>query len=230
MFVAIEGIDASGKNTQSKLLANTLDAKLCSFPDYDTRSGQVVDAHLKQEWRAVVGHPEHAIARTPDGAPIEMPVNGRGVWADEKYLDAFVFQALQLMNRMEHACDIHEAIHKNGQSIVSDRYTASAMVYGGQDGLDMDYLIDIHRYLPQPDVWVLVDIDVETSIQRRPERRDRYESNMEFLEKVADGYRRLFTEMAAREGPKWQAVDGRRSVGDVHLAILEAIDSCGPMR
>jgi len=142
-------------------------------------------------------------------------------WQPYEALDAFVFQAVQIMNRMEHAAEMYERLYKHGENIVADRYTASAMVYGGMDGLDQQYLVDIHRYLPQPDLWVLVDIDVETSIQRRPERRDRYEQDKDYMERVAVAYRQLWTTMVATEGDKWVAIDGRRPVGDVHKEIAE---------
>jgi thymidylate kinase len=49
-FVAIEAMDAAGKQTQSKLLAEKLGALLISFPRYGTAIGQAIRAHLEQRW------------------------------------------------------------------------------------------------------------------------------------------------------------------------------------
>lgn len=212
-FVALEGIDASGKNTQARLLARRLEAELFSFPDYNTDSGVIIEGHLKQKWKAVIW----------DG-DLEQD------WADSPGLNAFVFQALQLMNRMEHATRLAEVLYKEQRPVVADRYTASGMVYGGMDGLDSAYLYNIHRFLPQPTLWVLIDIDPEQSVQRRPERRDRYESNIEYMGRVAEGYRALWSQRAAIDGEqKWVRLDGRRPVGDIHKDILEALERCGRM-
>jgi thymidylate kinase len=76
----------------------------------------------------------------------------------------------------------------------------------------------------QPDLYVLIDIPVEESFKRRPERRDRNESHRGYLERVRVAYLRLFTErheanMARARGdgktrntyvpgPAWRVVDG----------------------
>lgn len=205
-FIAIEGIDASGKNTQAKLLAERLEAELVTFPDYKTPSGEIIEGHLKRRWKAV---------RYDD---LEEG------WVDTPGINAFVFQAIQLMNRMEHAPRMAEVLYKEQRHLVADRYTASGMVYGGMDGLEVDYLVNIHRFLPQPDLWLLIDIDPEQSVQRRPERRDRYEENLEYMGKVADAYRALWVKMGAAQPGMWRVIDGRRPVGDVHKDIMEAIE------
>ena len=53
-FIAIEGLDGSGKDTQSNLLYSWLtecgtDVKLLSFPDYDSRSSTLVKMYLDGE-------------------------------------------------------------------------------------------------------------------------------------------------------------------------------------
>jgi len=199
IFTCLEGIDASGKLTQAKLLAERMKAKLFSFPDYTTPMGKILKQHLLNKWSAV------------------------SVGEDIELLDPMVFQAVQLANRMEHAQEIAEHL-ANGIPVVADRYTPSGMVYGGSDGLDADYLERIHRWLPIPNVHILVDIDPEQSAQRRPERRDRYEEQEGLMEDVTERYRNLWQEMSSR-GYRWVVVDGRGSVGDVHKAILEVVEA-----
>lgn len=204
MFIAIEGIDASGKSTQSKLLANRLKAELFKFPDPNTTTGKMLYGHLNGHWYA---------GCVDDDGHREL---------NQKNLDAAVFQCIQVANRMEHAQRMQEILYHDQKTLITDRYTASAMVYGGMEGLDLEWLININAYLPQPDVWLLVDVDVKQSLERRPEGRDRFESNLDFLESVSTGYKKLW-EDAPMPGA-WCVIDGRRPVGDVHLAILKAIE------
>lgn len=193
--MALEGIDASGKATQAKRLAETLEAKLFSFPDYETPIGKLIGGHLVGKWSGQ-WHEWHA-DHNPEG-------------------EALVFQALQSANRLELAEEISTELAA-GRPVVADRYIASGLVYGASDGLDLEYLERLHRYLPQPTHQILVDIDPATSIERRPERADRYEENAEFMAKVCLGYRTLW----AAKG--WPVVDGRGSVEEVAELICEVI-------
>lgn len=200
LFVVIEGIDAAGKAVQSRRLANDIGAKLFSFPDYSTPIGEVIQAHLKQEWAA------HRI--------------GVEVWHDDPDIcypgEPLVFQALQSANRLELAPNIAHELAE-GRVVVADRYYGSGLVYGAADGLDLEYLERLHKFLPQPTHWILIDIDPEISAERRPERRDRYEKNADFMQKVCLLYRKIWIRNS------WCIVDGRGSVDDVAEQIREAI-------
>ena len=195
LFVALEGIDACGKGVQSRRLAETLGAARFSFPDYRTPIGEVIKDHLTEGWVAMV----------PDFQPYI---------ADRT--DALVFQALQSANRLELAPNIAAELGE-GRAVVADRYFGSGLVYGTADGLDLEYLERLHRYLPQPTHWILLDIDPETSASRRPERRDRYERDLDYMQKVCSLYRKIWI----RYG--WPIVDGRGSVEDVAGQIRDTI-------
>ena len=102
--VVIEGLDASGKQTHSKLLAEMLGAKRFSFPNYESVTGKAILGHLKKEWCA---------ANIKDATkPNE--------------LDALVFQALQTANRLEVQPVIEMALRVG--PVVFDRYWQSAVV------------------------------------------------------------------------------------------------------
>ncbi len=206
MFIAIEGVDAAGKHTQSKLLADKLGAKLHSFPDYSTPMGHLIEGHLKRYWSA----------QADQGTP-------EGTHRDAELLNAYVFQALQLTNRMEHAVAIREA-QDDGEHIVADRYWPSGWVYGQADGLDPEWLLRVQEYLPGPDLYLLLDIDPAQSAARRPERRDRYEEQEGLMQQAAELYRRLWREQEAIEDGHWVVIDGNGTVGDVHQQIITAVE------
>src|ERR1700742_1765878 len=120
MLVAFEGIDASGKATQSQLLAAKLGSTRISFPDYNTPSGRIIKAHLS-------------------GHSYTMP----------SMYDDWVFQALMTVNRAE-KFSLIQKLRASGKPIVFDRYWASAIVYGGLDGVAEDWLYTLGEFMPQP--------------------------------------------------------------------------------
>ncbi len=197
-LIAVCGGDACGKATQTKLLAERLGGTRFSFPNYESETGKIILGHLKTEWHA--NRPEQIF--------------------DTK-LNNTIFQSLQTVNRIELLPTIREAMLRG--PVVMDRYWMSAVVYGSLDGLDPDWLERVQNLLmPPADVQILIDVPVDTAWKRRPERRDRYESNRSFLEKVRAEYLRAFN-ARSNQGGAFYIVDGTKSVRDVHLSICEVL-------
>jgi len=207
-FIAFEGIDASGKELQSKELAEVLAAHRYAFPAYHTRTGQMIQAHLRKAWQ-VAGAKEHK-----DGTiTIVDPIG-----------DALVFQALHFANRLEFASQI-QLCREQGLNIVADRYTVSAEVYGASDGLDPEYLERLSLGLPQPDLTFLLDIPVKESFRRRPDRGgDRYEEDREKLEDVRQRYLDLFSWRRQDDPKKWVIINGTLPPKKVHELILGYVE------
>lgn len=220
MFIAIEGADGAGKATQAKILSEKLNAKLFSFPNYESITGKAILGNLKKEW-ASARYREYKNQLDERGGTIEE-------WASDSYINALVFQSLQLTNRMELVPEMLDAQAKG--YIVADRFTTSARVYGALSGLDPDWLRETNAQLPvQPDLQIFLDIPIEVSFKRRPERRDAYESNREFLERVRIGYLELFaaeqTEHARTgQGARYVVVDGMGTVEEVAARIAAVVD------
>lgn len=190
MFITFEGPDGSGKTSQSKALAEWMGAEWRCFPDRRTPIGKLIDLHLKGRWKAVY-----------DGDEGPAP----------EYLDALMFQALQLANRAEVAADFVRVLG-TGKSIVCDRYWGSGYAYGVADGLDPEYMVQIHGYLPVPDLNILIDVPTEVSVSRLAGRGgtiERYEGSVAFLEKVAGNYRKLWA--TKQRDARWIVVDGSGS-------------------
>jgi dTMP kinase len=216
MFIAIEGIDACGKSTQTRLLAERLNAKLMRFPDDETPIGKLIRAHLNREWTLAMAPLE---CPTADGPEVNV---GRLV-TNVHEANALVFQALHFANRLEKAREIARMLLR--QDVVADRYLASAIVYGSADGLDVDYLIQTQQWLPQPDLNILIDIPPELSAERKPESRDRYESQPGLMEEVMSRYRKLWAKMREVDDLSWVIIDGSQPVYDVHTAIVAEAES-----
>jgi len=160
MLIAIEGVDQSGKETQTQRLRERLreaghKVRLLSFPDYGTSIGE-------------------EIARALQG---------------EREYGADVMQLLFVANRHERREAIVEWI-AGGLILICDRYRASSIAYGEALGLDAKWLEDIQHLLPRADLTIFVDIEPATAATRKAHGRDRYESDLSLLERVRASYQR----------------------------------------
>ena len=78
----------------------------------------------------------------------------------------------------------------DGTVVICDRYLASSIAYGEAQGLDGAWLREIQRYLPPPDLTILLDIAPETAAGRKTANRDKYERDLALLSRVRESYRR----------------------------------------
>lgn len=225
-IVAFEGIDASGKATQSKMLVARLqklgvETERFDFPHYDSPSGREILSLLKREWWVTRGA-SMTIEEVDSTAPIEeIAVD---VEIDNERI-AFVLQCLMTINRYEYLGYLDSwargSMTHDGV-LVLDRYYGSGIAYGSADGLDSNYLYEIHRGLPYADLWILVDVDPRQSRVRRPERRDEYEKRAGFMAKVRKQYLDLFD--SGRLLWKAVVVDGNGTPDEVHERIWEVVE------
>lgn len=211
MIIVFEGIDACGKATHSKRIADKLGATRFSFPAYETPIGRLIMDHLSGRWSA----------RLDPDAFVE---GGRAALGEEEAMNALVFQCLQSANKMEMDQKILEAEQRG--PVVLDRYWPSACVYGSADGIDTNWLYELHAPLAHVDYWLLLDIDPEQSLERRPERRDRYEKQPGLMHKVAALYREMWKRM---EEPgslvlgEWLVIDARGTKEETAKRIEDAL-------
>ena len=78
----------------------------------------------------------------------------------------------------------------------------------------------MQRYLPQPDLTVLLDIAPETAAARKQQGRDRYERDMALLGRVRQSYRRQAATTA-----NWALIDGEQPKAAVAAAVTAAVRS-----
>src|SRR5687767_4042570 len=127
-------------------------------------------------------------------------------------------QLLYVANRYEQKPQI-ERMLAEGTILVCDRYLASSIAYGEAQGLDPDWLRDIQRFLPKPDLTILLDIAPETAVQRKAAGRDRYERDLALLSRVRDSYRRQADE------DRWLRLDGERPRDVVSSDVVSAVET-----
>jgi dTMP kinase len=187
LLVAFEGLDQSGKQTQAETLR-----------DYVASLGR--DCRL-------LSFPDY---ETPIGQEIWKGLHGEREYA------ADVMQLLYVSNRYEYRARIAEWIAA-GVILLCDRYMASSVAYGEAQGLDAAWLAEIQRFLPRPDLTILLDIAPETAVRRKATNRDRYESDLALLSRVRESYRRQ-----AEQGD-WLRLDGERPRADVSGDVIRAV-------
>lgn len=186
-LIVFEGLDQSGKQTQAE-----------SLRDYLTSRGRTC---------RLMSFPDYA---TAIGTELSRALQGEREYA------ADVMQLLYVANRYEHRDEIQRWLSEGG-IVVCDRYVASSIAYGEAQRLDRVWLTDIQRFLPAPDLTILLDIAPETAAQRKAAGRDRYERDLALLARVRQSYRRQ------AEHPTWLVLDGERSKPQIATAVVEAV-------
>jgi dTMP kinase len=186
-LIAFEGLDQSGKQTQAEALRGFLAAAGRSC--------------------TVLAFPDYA---TAIGSEIHRALHG-----DREY-PADVMQLLYAANRYEMKPKMDGWLEE-GRVILCDRYVASSIAYGEAQGLDGAWLADVQRFLPAPDVTILLDITPDTAVKRKAAGRDRYERDLDLLNRVRRSYR------AQAAGPRWVLIPGDRPKEAVGADVREAV-------
>ncbi|MBL4886606.1 MAG: dTMP kinase [Planctomycetaceae bacterium] len=183
-FIAIEGIDGSGKGTQTAELQKHYEQQglRCStitFPRYsETMMGKQIGRFLNGEF----GPLEHL-----HPVPISL------MYAVER------FESRALIEEKLNNCDI----------LISDRYVGSNLAHQGahlsgeeqQEFLDWISKLEFELFgVPQPDLVIVLDLPAESSADRVAMKKardytdqvtDLHESNQEYLAAVHEVYRML---------------------------------------
>ena len=112
-----------------------------------------------------------------------------------------------------------------GETLISDRFTASTLAYQGYGrGLDLDVLratMSFATHDIEPDVTVLLDVDLEVARARLGDQMDRIEgAGAEFHQRVRNGY----LELAAADPERWLVIDAGGTVDEVAARIDTRID------
>jgi dTMP kinase len=187
LLIAFEGLDQSGKQTQAERLKAEVEAR--------GRTAVLLDFPAYE---------------TRIGKEIQDALHGAREYGPD------VMQLLYVANRYEKKPQMEKML-ADGTIIICDRYLASSVAYGEAHGLDAGWLREIQRYLPPPDLTILLDIAPETAAGRKTTNRDKYERDLALLSRVRESYRRQ------AQAADWLRLDGERAKDLVAADVLTAV-------
>ncbi len=195
LFITFEGADGCGKTTQIKLL----DKYLCS-QRYTTLLTREPGARgLGEKLREILLNYEGEVS---------------------PMCESFLF----LADRAQHVdCIIKPAI-ENGVYVLCDRHTDSTLAYQGYGrGLDIDRIKLLNNIAVnglKPDLTIVFDIDIKTSLSRIGTKKDRMESaGIDFFNRVRAGY----INIAKQEPDRVKIVDASDTIDNIHKKVVELV-------
>ena len=197
-FIALEGIDGSGKSTQIGRLVERL-------------TGQGIVCHATRE---------------PTGRPVGVLI--RQALTGQTPLDPRVIAALYAADRIDHLVNGEDgliALVERGITVVTDRYYFSSYAYHSVD-MDMDWVIganSVSAGLLRPTLTVFLDVPVELAMERIRRGRDHEElfEKEDRLRKTRAMYFEAFERL--RETETVAVVDGGRPEDEVEERIWAAV-------
>lgn len=196
LFITFEGADGCGKTTQIELLDKYLQEK--GFKTLVTR----------EPGAKGLGEKLREILLNYDG---EVSPN----------CESFLF----LADRAQHVdCVIKPAL-KKGIIVLCDRHTDSTVAYQGYGRqLDIEQIKNLNKIAVnglKPDLTIVFDIDIETSMQRVGKTKDRMESaGTEFFNRVRNGYLAI----AKEEPNRVQVINSADSIENIHKQVVGLIE------
>ena len=195
LFITFEGPDGCGKTTQMKLLA-----------EYFEKKGKEV-----------------FLTREPGGKGLgekvrEILLNYDGEVSDR--CESFLF----LADRAQNIDIIVNPAVKEGKIVLCDRHIDSTVAYQGYGrGLNIDRINMLNNLATngkKPDLTLVFDVDVETSMKRVGKEKDRMESaGIDFHNRVRKGY----LELAKQEPKRIKVLDATKSIEEIHKDVINIL-------
>lgn len=196
LFITFEGADGCGKTTQINMLK----------------------VYLENQGYQVV------LTREPGAKGLgekvrEILLNYEGAVSDR--CESFLF----LADRAQNIDIIVNPAVNEGKIVLCDRHIDSTVAYQGYGrGLDIDRIKMLNNIATngrKPDLTIVFDIDVETSMHRVGKNKDRMESaGIEFHNRVREGYLKI----AKEEPERIKVVNSIQTVNDVFEEVKKIVN------
>lgn len=193
LFITFEGADGCGKTTQLNLLK-----------EYLEKNGYNV-----------------LVTREPGGKGLgekfrEILLNYDGVVSER--CESFLF----LADRAQNIDTIVKPAIESGKIVLCDRHIDSSVAYQGYGrGLNIEEIKQLNTLATGgllPDLTLVFDIDIETSMKRVGKEKDRMESaGNEFFNRVRNGY----LELAKHEPKRIKVVNSTGSIEEIHEQVIK---------
>jgi len=197
-FISFEGIEGSGKSTQTRRLAG----------------------YLRAQGRDVVETAE------PGGTAIGDKIRALLLEPDN-HMDPLTELLLYYASRAQHVKEVIGPALQENKVVITDRFTDSTVAYQGcARGLDVTIIERLNSIVVpdvKPSVTFLLDLDVEDGLRRnrRARKEDRFElETVEFHRRVRKG----FLGIAKQEPDRIKIVDASGTPDAVSEEIIRIIE------
>lgn len=199
-FITFEGIDGSGKSTQTKRLAAFLESQ---------------------------GH-EVILTREPGGSVGAEEIRSLVLEGDPDRWSAETELLLFTAARRDHLeRTIYPALEA-GKIVICDRFADSTRMYQGLSRGDLREKVDkLHRLMigTEPDLTILIDMDPSVGLARAKGRQTAEERFEDFGQELQVKMRHGFLDLAQQFKSRFRLIDGNRDMdavaADIRLAVTD---------
>lgn len=196
-FITFEGIDGSGKSTQARRLAESLQKN---------------------------GH-DVVLTREPGGSAGAEEIRALVLQGDPDRWSAETELLLFTAARRDHVERTIKPALEAGKIVICDRFADSTRMYQGLSRGDLRKTVDqLHNLMIglEPDLTILIDMDPGTGLSRALSRDTVEERFEDFGQELQDKIRAGFLSLAAEFPDRFQVIDGGRSVDAVSQDVAAA--------
>ncbi len=165
IFIVIEGIDGTGKSTLASEIQQALTKEgYDCLCTFEPTNGK---------WGTILRESFTAGSRLSPEEETEIFIKDRREHVKEQIIPAL----------------------KSGKIVICDRYYLSTIAYQGARGMDMNAIEQENlKFAPEPDLALILELPVETAIERITAGRGDQLNNFEkqaYLEQVAENFRKM---------------------------------------
>ncbi len=197
-FIALDGLDGTGKSTQQRLLA---------------------------EWLRKGGH-KVVTCRDPGTTPLGEKIRSLLLDRDSARVDSNAEMLLYMAARAQLVDEVIRPALTAQTTVISDRFLLSNIVYQGYArGLDLDDIRRVGELATggvRPDLTFVLNMSSEAALARIRRGHDRMEhEGAEFHKRVREG----FLAEAAKDPERIVVIDAARGIEHVHADIRGAVET-----
>lgn len=218
-IIVITGVDASGKETQTKLLAERLpNTKRVSFPNYETPTGKSIRSKLMS---GVI--PNRIESYDDESKVIEFAklytADRRFTMSEPEILGHLYKGGNVVCDRYSESNFVHQVtkiVNEDTAKQLNDRRRLESLLY--------NYEHNTVR-VPKADLVIYLGLSIDTVmnlLQKRGEVLDAHESDREYMSGCIDNGKRL-CEDYGYEYIDCEDSNGIRSIESIHESIMEVV-------
>ena len=206
-FIVFEGLDGSGKSSLLNAFEQNLKNKGIAY----IRTREPGGTALGEEIR-------HLILRHSDVPPTART-------------ELLLYQA----SRSQHVDLLIRPHLEKGDWVLCDRFTASSLAFqGAARGISYQEVATLNRFATnglQPDLTILLDLQVSEAKKRRSGRQDQSGEQQDRIESEADHFhekvRQSFLQQATMDPGKWLVLNAETKTEAMHELLLKKCQEIG---